>query len=315
MNLNIVEIFILNYNGEDLLVECLPSFLEAREKSPVACTVTVIDNNSKDRSLSVLKERFPSVKVLALKTNHVLCAFNDAVRASAAQVVFLLNNDLKADPDFIKPLLDVFEKKTDAFLAAPKAFTFDGSRYEGSLSKMTFKWGALKVESRFEGYEKKIDTPGFTMQAGFGAYHRERFLALGGFDDLYLPGTVEDTDLCFRAWKAGFACYYAPESRMYHKGQVSFKKRFGSSRLLALNQRNMNLFIWKNISSPQILLSHTFWYFIRPLLFLLKGRPEFLSGAFQALGRIGESIKRRKSSATTISKRSDKEILKISEGI
>jgi hypothetical protein len=39
------------------------------------------------------------------------------------------------------------------------------------------------------------------MQAGFGAYRKSFFLELGGFDDLYLPGTVEDCDICFRFWR------------------------------------------------------------------------------------------------------------------
>src|SRR5262245_34338284 len=132
------EIMVLNYNGRDLLLECLPSIVEAAAKSPVPCPVTVIDNASADDSLEILRKSFPGVRVIARKENTVLCAFNDAARESRADVVFLLNNDLKADPDFVAPLMRIFEEKPDAFLAAPKAFTFDGKRYEGSLSKMSF---------------------------------------------------------------------------------------------------------------------------------------------------------------------------------
>ena len=309
------EIFVLNYNGRDLLIECLPSILEAAKKSPVSCPVTVIDNQSKDDSLEILKDRFPSVGVHVSPKNTVLCAFNDAVKDSDADVVFLLNNDLKADPDFVAPLVRVFEKHPDAFMAGPKTFTFDGARYEGSLSKIYFRYGLPRAESRFPGHETKIDRPGYTMQSGFGAFRREYFLRLGGYDDLYLPGTVEDLDLCYRAWKAGYSCYYAPESRMSHKGQATFKKNFSRPRILAINQRNLYLFVWKNFTNRQLFLNHLLWFFIRPLWFLLQGRFEFLWGFLWALARLPQALKRRVSLKTVKYERSDREVLRLSEGI
>jgi GT2 family glycosyltransferase len=310
-----IEIFVLNYNGRDLLEQCLPSLVKAVESSAVPCILTVIDNHSRDGSVDFLREHFKSVRIVALQDNRVLCAFNQAVRDSGADIVFLLNNDLKVEPNFIAPLLEAFKNDPSVFLAAPKSYTFDLSRYEGSLSKMEFSSGMIRVESRFEGFEKKIDTAGFTMQAGFGAYRRDIFLKLGGFDELYLPGTVEDTDLCFRAWKAGYTCRYVPESLVYHKGQASFKKYFNRSRLLAINQRNLHLFIWKNISSKKLLLRYFAWYAVRPILFLLKGRFEFLWGALWAWRRMGQALQKRKQLKIFENKRSDDEILAISRGI
>lgn len=308
------EAFVLNYNGEALLTECLPSLVEACRHASITCDLTVIDNDSRDRSVEMLKRDFPGIR-LRFSKNKVLCSFNDAVRESNADIVLLLNNDLKVEPDFVDPLIDVFQKNSDAFLAAPKATTFDGKRYEGCLSTMTFERGILRVESRFPGFETKIDTPGLTMQAGYGAYRRDRFLELGGFDDLYLPGTVEDSDLCFRAWKAGYAAYYAPQSRVYHHGQATFKKHFGPRRLLAMNQRNLHLFVWKNISDPFLWVQYLLWYWIRPFYFLLQGRAEFLWGAFWAFGRLGLAFKKRRLGRSGMRARSDREIFNISKGI
>ena len=306
------EMFVLNYNGKELLSECLPSVLAAAKQA--ACPVTVIDNNSHDGSVEFLKVRFPRTRVRPSLENRVLCAFNEAVAESAADIVLLLNNDLKAEKHFVRPLLDVFAAHADAFLAAPKAYTFDKRRYEGSLSKMDFHAGVVKVESRFPGYEAKVDTAGRTMQAGFGAYRRDVFLELGGFDDLYLPGTLEDTDLCFRAWKAGYACYYVPSSRVYHKGQATFRKSFSRSRILAINQRNLYLFIWKNISDAGLLFRHVVWLLPRPIFFLFKGRVEFLWGLLAAFGRLPQALARR-FSPTGRRARSDREIFAISAGI
>ncbi len=308
------EVFVLNYKGTDLLRECLPSIVEAVEKSLTPCALTVIDNDSRDGSVEMLKKEFPSIRI-RLSKNRVLCSFNDAARESAADIVILLNNDLKVESDFIDPLIDAFRNHRDAFLAAPQAWTFDGKQYEGSLSKMDFKNGILRAETRFQGYEAKVGAPGFTMQAGFGAYHRKIFLALGGFDDLYLPGTVEDADICFRAWKTGRACYYVPQSRVYHKGQATFKKHFGRRRLAAINHRNNHLFIWKNITDERIWASYFLWILVRPIYFLFQARPEFLWGTLWALGRLGAALKRRDQLRGEEHRRSDREIFKISESL
>ncbi len=305
------EIFVLNYNGSALMRECLPSILTAASKSPVLCPVTVIDNQSTDDSLEILKKDFPGVRIYISPKNTVLCAFNDAVKESEADVVLLLNNDLKADPDFVAPLLEVFSQHTDAFMAAPKTYTFDGKQYEGSLAQLYFRKGLPGCLTRFPGYEKKVDLPGYTTESGFGAFRRSFFLELGGYDPLYLPGTIEDLDLCYRAWKADHACYYVPESRMSHKGQATFKKSFGRAKILAINQRNLYLFVWKNIFDLKFLANHLLWFLIRPLWFLLQGRFEFLWGFLMAWGRLPEAIKRRGEQKKIVYQRTDAEVFKL----
>ncbi len=307
------EIFILNYNGREILEECLPSLLEAAKAA--SCPISVIDNKSADDSVAFLRRLFPEVPVRVTEENKVLCSFNEAVRRSKADIVFLLNNDLKAEKDFVKPLIEIFENNPDAFLAGPKVYTFDGLRYEGSLSKIQFRYGFFRCESRFLGYESKIEREGLTMQAGFGAYRREYFLKLGGFDELYLPGTVEDSDICFRAWKSGYRCFYEPKSRMYHKGQATFGRDYKKRRLLAINQRNVYLFIWKNITDPILLLQHAAWLLIRPILFLLQGRFEFAWGLLWALSRLPQALQRRSDPIRHTERLTDRQVFAISERI
>ncbi len=308
-----VEILVLNYNGADLLSQCLPSVIQASRATAHACTVTVIDNNSSDESVSLLENNFKDVKIVAKKDNRVLCAFNDVVKESVADIVVLLNNDLKVEPDFLEPLLNIFDRHEDAFLAAPMATTPDGGQYEGSLSKTGFHFGFPWAKTRFKGYEKKINLGGHTMTSGFGAFRKDLFVALGGYDDLYLPGTVEDLDICFRAWRAGYACYYAPESRVYHIGQATFKKYFSRVQLASINQRNLCLFMWKNITDPLLWIEHLICFVPRIFYFLMKGRVEFLQGAFWALGRLPQALRRRCSRRGLVAKRGDREIYKISE--
>lgn len=309
------EIFILNYNGKDILNRCLSSIVTAAQQSVDPCSVTVIDNRSSDGSVEWLKSEFPQVRVSVAQENRVLCSFNEAVRDSQAEIVLLLNNDLKVDPGFVGPLLDTFRKHPEAFFSAPRVLNMQTSEYEGSLSKMEFRWGLLWGTARFEGHEQKIMNPALTMQSGFGAFRRDRFIALGGYDDLYLPGTVEDADLCFRGWRRGWKGYYCPESVVYHMGQATFKREFGASGIRRLNRRNLYLFVWKNLRSPALLAQHFLFLPAQFLKYCLFGQFEFVQGFFEALKLLPLALEKRGHSLREPAMVSDRAVFAISKGI
>ncbi len=298
------NIIILNYNGEELIPECMPSLLEAKRASANEVTITVIDNESIDKSLEALKPYGEEVTVIEHE-NKVFCSFNDIVAEIDDEIVILLNNDIKVEPDFVDPLIDTFKEHPDAFLVGSKVVTFDGARYEGTLAKWWIDKGIFKSSSRFPGYEALIDSPNYTAQAGFGAFRRDRFLELGGYDDLYLPGIMEDTDLCYRAWKKGYKGYYQPKSRMYHKAQSAFSAKFGRYGILKMSHRNTYLFMWKNITDISILLNNILYLLPRLLFALARGKFEIVLGFFSALGRLPRALAKRfgQKSGTVLSDR------------
>jgi len=131
------------------------------------------------------------------------------------------------------------------------------------------------------------------MAAGYGAFDRQKFLVLGGYDDLYLPGRLEDSDLCFRAWKKGWTLFYEPSSIVYHKGAMAFNERFGETGTLRINHRNAFLFVWKNITDLSYLAAHFFFLPFRLLVALLRNQREFVLGFFDALPHAMKAVKRR----------------------
>ena len=306
---------MLNYNGRDLLAECLPSVLAASKKSAAPCSVTVIDNCSADDSVEFLRNEFPDAKVFLPKKNRVLCSFNEAVRESRADIVLLFNNDLKVDENFLAPLVEVFQNHPDAFFTAPKVLFYETGRCQASLAKMEFRWGLLWGSARFGGSERTIVGPTYTMQCGNGAFHRERFLAVGGYDDLYLPGTVEDTDLCFRGWRRGWKGYYAPASVIHHMGQTTFKKEFGASGIRRINRRNLYLFVWKNVRNPVLLAQHFLFLPAHLLRYCVLGQFDFVKGFFEALRLLPKALQRRRLARLEPAALSDRMIFAISKEI
>jgi len=286
-----VDIFVLNYNGEPLLRECLPSIYAAAQESIYKPSLTIIDNKSTDNSREYVKGGFPDILFKEMKENRGLCSLNEAGRESDADVVLFLNNDLTADIKFIDPLIGVFIKRKDAFLAAPCCYSFDGSRIDVSSSIPVFKWGILKGLPAPGG--EQIKGIAYTLQAGFGAFDRKRFIELDGYDEMYLPGIIEDTDLCFRAWRKGYVSYYQPDSKVYHMGKATFRKEFGNRRLLALSHRNSYLFAWKHIHSACTFLKHILYIPLRLTYSVLSLKFEIIWGFFWSLKKLPEALSRR----------------------
>ena len=289
-----VNIIILNYNGKGLLEECLPSIIRAAKKTSCECKVTVIDNASSDDSVEFLENNFKEVRIDKRKDNEVLCAFNDFLKQSTEDISILLNNDIKVDENFIDPLIDVFNKNEDAFLAVPKMMSFDGARCENGKGRASVKYGMFWAISRYPGYEKDADEEALISHAANGAFRREKFVSLGGFDDLYLPGIMEDADLCFRAYKKGLRCYYQPKSIIYHKGRESFRKAFGEKKVDEIAHRNTFLFMWKNITSFRYMFEHILFLIPRFLFAIVMKKFEFVKGFLSALPLLPKALDRRK---------------------
>ncbi len=290
------HILVLNYNGRALLEECLPSIIEAAGRSAVPCRVTVVDNSSTDGSRELVEKMFPSVGFLC-EPNRGLASFNSVLERCDEPVVLLLNNDVKLEANAVAPLLGAFEAHDDAFFAAPCCWTFDGRTYEGMRTRVRSRFGLVQGMSRVPGFEGVIGRGDLTAAAGpVLAIHRRRFLELGGYDPIYFPGRIEDLDLGFRSWMAGYRGYYVPESVGYHKGFGTFEPELGKGRCDELASRNTLIFMWKNMGGAR-LIGHLFWLPIRFCGSLLLGRPNFVRGFLGAIKRMREVVAARRALA------------------
>jgi len=246
----IVHLLVLNYNGRRLLAECLPSVAEAARFSRHDCRVAVIDNASTDDSVSWLTETFPTVEVIH-RPNRGLCSYNEVVAELPGRVAVLLNNDIRLDPECIDPLVEPLKDPSPCFMAAPLCWRFDRVTYEGFRTAVGWRHGLVRATALFEGHEPGIPRPGLTASAGaVMAVDCAKFRELGGFDPIYLPGRLEDLDLAYRAYLAGYHAVYVPTAIAYHQGMATFAGAFGAAGCDALALRNTLLFQWKNLRRP-----------------------------------------------------------------
>jgi GT2 family glycosyltransferase/glycosyltransferase involved in cell wall biosynthesis len=287
------SVVIPNWNGKDLLEKYLPSVIEAMG----ANEVIVVDNGSTDGSADLVRETFPSVKLLALPKNLGFGGGSNAgFRAAANDIVVLLNSDMRVAPDFLAPLLEGF-RDPDVFAVSCQIFFSDPNklREETGLTQGWWQDGGLRVRHRIDPAIEDL-YPCFYGGGGSCAFDRRKFLELGGFDPLLEPFYLEDTDLGYMAWKRGWKVLYQPRSIVYHEHRGTIGKKFREEYIQAVLKKNFLLFCWKNVHDWGKLGSHFCFTWAGALLAVLfgdvHGRPNF-TGLARAFGQLPRAMRSR----------------------
>jgi O-antigen biosynthesis protein len=254
------SIVIPTWNGRELLAECLPSVVEAVAEAKGGHEIIVVDNGSADGSVAFLEENFPTVRVLALDKNYYFTGgCNRGALMAQNEIVLFLNNDMKVEKGFIEPLLAPFAGDGSIFAVSSQIFFEDSSRPREETGKTRARWRSGAIWPAHDQVTKAdlemAYSPAFWFGGGSAAVDRKKFLALGGFDELYSPFYVEDFDISYQAWKRGWQNLFCPASRVIHKHRAT-SRRFGDAFIERTVVRNELLFIWSNITDIRFTLSH-----------------------------------------------------------
>ena len=117
-----VDIVIPNYNGRQMVVDCLASI---RCQTFQDLLVTVVDNGSADDSVAHIIAHCPEVKLLSRDRNTGFsAAVNAGIQAGEAPLVFLLNNDTELEADCLKTLVQAAALHPECFFFAPKMLSY-----------------------------------------------------------------------------------------------------------------------------------------------------------------------------------------------
>ena len=265
------SVVIPNWNGRDLLEKYIPSIIVALSGNPEN-EIIVVDNGSADGSAELLRERFPSVRVLALDRNLGFGGgSNTGFRAARNDIVVLLNSDMRVERDFLAPLLEAFTDET-IFSVACQIFFSDPEklREETGLTQSWWENGSLRVRHR-DDPAIQVLYPCAYGGGGSCAFDRRKFLELGGFDELLAPFYMEDTDVGYLAWKRGWKVLYQPRSVVYHEHRGTIGKRFTAAQIDLVLKKNFALFCWKNIHEWRRLLAHFFFGYAGAVVTVLFG--------------------------------------------
>lgn len=271
-------VVILNYNGDKLLKQFLPSVIKF---SPEA-EVIVADNGSTDGSRDTLAREFQEVRTIQLPKNYGFCGgYNESLKQVKADYYVLLNSDVEVTEGWLKPMINLLDTDPSVAAVQPKILAFhnkDTFEYAGAGGGYIDAFGYPFCRGRmFEHLEKDLgqydDTRDIFWATGACMVIRaEVYHHFGGLDEDFFAH-MEEIDLCWKIHRKGLKIMYCGNSRVYHVGAGTLG--YDSPRKTYLNFRNNLSLIFKHYSSLELLLKLPLRFaldWLAAFVFLLRGK-------------------------------------------
>ena len=254
-----LSIVIVNYNVKYFLEQCLHSVQNACKG--LESEIFVVDNDSVDGSVKMVRDKFPEVHLIENKENKGFStANNQAIRKSKGEYVLLLNPDTIVEDDTLRKVVEFMDQHPDAgglgvkMLDGKGKFLPESKRGLPYPSVAFFKVFGLsslfpksKIFSGYHlGYLDKDKTHVVDVLAGAFMLLRKSVLDKTGLLDEAFFMYGEDIDLSYRITKAGYKNYYYPGTRIIHYKGESTKK--GSLNYVFVFYNAMIVFARKHFS-------------------------------------------------------------------
>ncbi len=263
-----LSVIILNYNVRYFLELCLQS-VEAAIIG-LDAEIIVVDNNSKDESCSMVKSKFPNVKLIENKENPGFSKGNNIGIAKAkGEYLCILNPDTVVAEDTFKKVLDFADSKTNVGIVGCKLVDGNGDFLPESKRNIPTPSIAIKkiLGNAKQYYVNTVDenTIGLTdiFVGAFMLIKTAVYKEVNGLDeDYFMYG--EDIDLSYKIIKAGYNSYYYGETTVIHyKGESTLKDKTYAKRFYGA----MQIFYKKHFKS-NILFDTLVWLGIQSARFI-----------------------------------------------
>ena len=232
-----LSVVIVNYNVEYFLEQCLNSVLKARQKNNIE--IFVVDNNSSDGSVEMVKQKFPNVILIANKDNRGFSsANNQAIKIAKGRNILLLNPDTVVEESTFNKVVGFMNSHDDCgglgvrmvdgkgdFLPESKRglptplVAFYKIFGLSSIFPKSKKFGAYHLGYLDEFEINQIDV----LSGAFLCVSKSALEKVGLLDETFFM-YGEDIDFSYRITQEGFKNYYFPETTIIHYKGESTKK-------------------------------------------------------------------------------------------
>jgi GT2 family glycosyltransferase len=271
------SVVVINWNGRQHLQACLDA---VAAQQGVEFETLVVDNGSTDGSAAFVRERFPSVRLVALDDNRGFAGGNnEGAREARGRYLVFLNNDTVVEPGWLAALRGAVDEPSGFALATSRVVYMHDPAIIDSAGDGVLRWGA--AFKRFHGTSAPEAAQSGEVFGVCGAaclVPRQVFDELGGFDEAFFV-SHEDVDLSYRARLLGYRCRYAADAVVRHHGSATLGRT--SAFAVYYGQRNLEWMYVKN----------------SPLSILLRSMPGHLlytavaAGYFARLGLLGAFLR------------------------
>ncbi len=244
-----VSIVIVTWNVADLLRKCLNS-IQRYAAHKLSLQIIVVDNNSTDETVELVRREFKRVTLIANETNVGFAkANNQAFNICTGDFVLLLNPDTEIYEGSLEAMVDFLKHHLDYGAVGPKLVSTDHTVwYEGARNFPTildvvaeaFTLRRLLPRSKVFGgllmsyWDHQSDRDVDCLQGACMLVRRSVLFQVGLLDEALFM-YFEDVDLCYRIRSSGFRIRYCASSVVLHIWQGS------TTRSLEKEQRMVKL--------------------------------------------------------------------------
>jgi len=253
---------VVNHEAGAALLECVASL-----RAEGVVEVIVVDNASSDGSTEALVSADGAVRLVQTGTNLGYgAAANRGIDATGLELVLVSNPDVAVHGGALAALVEVLGADPVLAVAGPRILEADGTRYPSARRFPSLVdaaghalLGDLAPNNRFTRRYRmgdlatdQVTEVDWVSGACFLA-RRRALEELGGFDESYFM-YAEDTDLCWRARRAGWGVVYVPDAVVTHVQGISTARR--PYRMLVAHHRSVFRFAtrtergWRRLALP-----------------------------------------------------------------
>lgn len=253
-----VSVVIPHLRGHETLLSVLADLERERGTTP-GVEVLVVDNASTDGSVAAAKQAYPWIRVLHLGENLGYAGgCNAGIRAAHSDWFWLLNDDVRIRPGALQELLNVGRSAEDIAAVQPKILSqTDGGKFDyaggagGLIDRYAFPFALGRIGGVLEEDKGQYDTSREIFWASGTAclWKREALEDIGLLDEGFFAH-MEEIDLAWRGWNAGWRSVSAPKGVVEHLGGGTLS--YQAWRKMFLNHRNSLITIAKNVEAKRL---------------------------------------------------------------
>lgn len=201
MNKNI-SVVIVTYNSKDVITQCIKSI------KPFVGEVIVVDNNSSDDTLKLVRKISKTIKIIENDKNIGYGkACNMGIKKASKGYVAVINPDIVVKKDVFTPLTKHFIEDF-AFMTAPMCYRDKAKNKTISTEKYLKKCQAIEIGRHL--YDAKF------ISRTFFVVSKGKWNKIGGFDE-NIFFCYEDDEICKRALKEGYKLIIDRNIRIDHE--------------------------------------------------------------------------------------------------
>lgn len=229
-----LSIIIISFNTKKITLNCLTSVVNSLKNSKIIYEIIVVDNGSKDNSLTALKkfqQSHPQLKLIKNKNNLGFGpANNQAVKIAKGKYLLLLNSDTIILNQTIEKLFNFYKKNEDKIhFLGPKLLNKDLTDQPSAARffSLPVVFAALFLRGDYWGLTRFSPHKFRQVDWISGACiltKKYYYQKLGGFDEKIFM-YMEEVDLLYRAKKQGYQTFFYPEARVIHLSSASSERK------------------------------------------------------------------------------------------